>query len=571
MIEDCFDPLEWGIDALTAREMGRFDARGRRRVSAGRVGEVWAPRAVSDRVPDIERIALGCDNGGWDWQTRPPHLAFRHVQPVSYPGLNAWTTADDAAFAERWTTDLDVAVDEFIVAYQSAWYLALAETKPEFNAVARFVQELIDSGTIEPEQRKGYTREQLLAYKQHSALRAGPFNITVLRRTWEFPTIRNCVCCGAEHYFDLVPHYLIRTFGRPGVCVPCMHGARYGEMNGGPFTRIQILAALREFADVTRKAPTAMRFRDSLLMEDLDDTERGIAVALLLTIPTSKEVLQITQCTSWAEVLKAAGIEKKKTRRQSKSTAESDDDLPASLLHGTSRGQQRSIDAQSEPLHASAPPVAEGQDPQSNSVEQQDHGDDGANVFRIATRVGEDEEPTTIAAIKVSEVDSANLELHLLDDESGAAPPVKLYWRVGRKRLLKADFDHSELGPGEATVTIRPASFPDEETNDGDGAAVDESEAVGLDDNIIDANIALDDEPEFVILLLNADYIPIEGLCPNWYDGVVTVDVPIAFEDLATESWEMRITLRPRDEPSTNDYDDHETLVYDDYGYTEYM
>jgi hypothetical protein len=143
MVEDPHDPIEWGIDPATAKDLGRFDPNvGLPRVSSGRFGELWPPRAVSERVRGVERIARNADPGRWYWHTRPPHPAFRRIEPVTSPRLNAWTAEDDAIFAEKWTEDLDHIVDEYIAVYQSAWPEAIAVTKPESNAVSRFVHEV---------------------------------------------------------------------------------------------------------------------------------------------------------------------------------------------------------------------------------------------------------------------------------------------------------------------------------------------------------------------------------------------------------------------------------------------
>jgi hypothetical protein len=185
-------------------------------------------------------------------------------------------------------------VDEFISVYQSAWPEAIAVAKPESNAVSQFVHDLIRSGDLDE-------------YKLWDALQTGPFNVSVLRRTWEFPTARTCACCGAKHYYDLARYYLIRTFGAPGICAPCMLQARYGETSVGPFGRSQVLGALREFANMTKTIPSSS-FRQAVYTAAMSEADRGIVVALLLTIPESAQVLRITNCSSWLKVLQAAGI-----------------------------------------------------------------------------------------------------------------------------------------------------------------------------------------------------------------------------------------------------------------------
>jgi hypothetical protein len=102
-----------------------------------------------------------------------------------------------------------------------------------------------------------------------------------------------------------------------------MYGARYGERTAMDFTAGQVLTALRDFAELTGTVPSAKSFRESLLMPGLRDTDRGIAVALLLTIPTSDEVLAITDCSSWSQVLQHAGIAKPVRRRARTSTPSS--------------------------------------------------------------------------------------------------------------------------------------------------------------------------------------------------------------------------------------------------------
>lgn len=303
-----FDPLEWGIDPATANDIRRFDPhRGLPRVSAGRFGPLWPSQAVSSWVPDIEEIASLVEAEYWYWETKPPDPVFRRLEDVSSHRLNAWTTDDDALLAERWTDDLNDTVDEYISVYQSAWPTAIAVAKPESNPVSRFIHDLVMSDDFKVKPRKGYSRESLLQYKLGNALETGPFNITVLRRTWDFPTVRRCVCCGAEHYYDVARYSLIRSFGPPGICAPCMTAACYGESYSGPFERIGILSALRDFADVTNTIP-ASSFRQNVYTAGMSDADRGVVIALLLAIPSSPTVLDITGCSTWLKVLQAAGI-----------------------------------------------------------------------------------------------------------------------------------------------------------------------------------------------------------------------------------------------------------------------
>lgn len=306
MIDDPYDPARWGIDSVTAADILRFDAPGLPRISSGRFGDMWPTRALTARVPDIEEIATHADSGGWYWETTPPHPVFRRIEDVDSPRLNAWTTEDNASLTAKWTPELDNVVDEFIDVYGSAWPDAISVAAPESNAVTGFVHDLIASGDIDVRSREGYTREVLLSYKLANALATGPFNVTVLRRSWNFPTVRTCVCCGAEHYYDLARYYLIRTFGGPGICAPCMRGARYGDV---PLvrSRSQILGALRDYSDLTSTTP-ARTFRESVYTAAMSDEDRGLAIALLLSIPDSAVVMEATNCSNWLNVLRAAGI-----------------------------------------------------------------------------------------------------------------------------------------------------------------------------------------------------------------------------------------------------------------------
>lgn len=308
MPDNPFDPLEWGIDPVTASDIRSFEPhRGLPRVSAGRFGPLWPSRTVSSWVPDIEEIATLVEAESWYWETKPPHPAFRRIEDVSSPRLNAWTTDDDALLSERWPDHLNEIVDEYISVYQSAWPAAIAVAKPESNPVSRFIHDLVMSDDFTVKPRKGYSRESLLQYKLANALETGPFNVTILRRNWDFPTVRRCVCCGGDHYYDLARYSLIRGFGSPGICAPCMTAARYGESYSGPFERSEILGALRDFADMTKTIP-ASSFRESVYTAGMSDADRGVVIALLLAIPSSPIVLHVTGCSTWLQVLQAAGI-----------------------------------------------------------------------------------------------------------------------------------------------------------------------------------------------------------------------------------------------------------------------
>lgn len=305
--EPPYDPTYWGIDGQTAKEIDSFARPGLPRIPRARFGEIDPPSAVTDHIPDIAQfVGHQSDPGRWYWNTKPPHPEFRRREDVASPRLNAWTTEDDALFAARWTPDLDAVVDDFIEVYRSAWSLALEQAKPESNAIAALIHDLIRSGDIATE-KKGSEREHLMRYKLANAFETGPFNLTVARRTWEFPTMRYCGCCGAAHYFDVVTRPLLRIFGKPGICAACMTGARYGDTNVGPFSRSQVLGSLRQFADITKMTPGST-FRDAVYAAAMSDDDRGLVVALLITIPTPAHLRSITGSSSWAKVLQAAGI-----------------------------------------------------------------------------------------------------------------------------------------------------------------------------------------------------------------------------------------------------------------------
>lgn len=305
MSSDPFDPLRWGIDATTAKSIGTFKL-GPKYVRMGRISEICPPPAVSDRVPGVDQIAREADSGRWFWQTAPPDPLFRRVDRDLNLRTTSWIEADDNAFAQAWTEDLDGTVDEFISLYRSAWSAVIARSQPESNPVSRFINTLIQSGAISHTPRS-VKPEHVAWYRLKNALKYGPFNVTVLRRTWEFPTVRTCACCGAEHYYDLARDYLIHAFGPPGICAPCMLAARYGESITTYSNRSQILGALRDFADLTKTIP-ASTFRESVYTGGMSATDRGVVIALLASLPESKKLLDITGCWSWLEVLQAAGI-----------------------------------------------------------------------------------------------------------------------------------------------------------------------------------------------------------------------------------------------------------------------
>lgn len=148
------------------------------------------------------------------------------------------------------------------------------------------MHDLVLADGLRPVKIAGYTHDQLVQHKLYNALDAGPFNITVSRRTWEFPTVRTCSCCGASHYFDLARYYLIRHFGPPGICAPCMLTTRFG-LNAYEFNRSEILSAFRAFADATDTIPSS-NFHENLYTSAMSDVDRGIVVALLMSIPGSR-------------------------------------------------------------------------------------------------------------------------------------------------------------------------------------------------------------------------------------------------------------------------------------------
>lgn len=82
MVGNPYDPVRWGIDPVTARELQQFDGGALGRVSAGRFGEVAPPQAVSDRVTRIDSLVRSADRGGWYWETRRPRIpASRRREP----------------------------------------------------------------------------------------------------------------------------------------------------------------------------------------------------------------------------------------------------------------------------------------------------------------------------------------------------------------------------------------------------------------------------------------------------------------------------------------------------------
>lgn len=308
MVEDPFDPLEWGIEARTAADIWRFDGPGRLQASHGRITDPWPARAISDRVPKIERIARGLDHGRWFWHTRPPHPSLRHTEPPSSPRLNAWTPDDDAALTDRWTVELDHVVDGYISHYRSAWHDVLATARPESNAISLFIHDSIRSGGLRPPKRRGYPTEVLLDYKLANATINFPFNVTCARRQWEFPTERICACCGAAHYYDVADPELIRRYGEPGICAPCMDGALRGQPHFRVVTRTEILASVRELAELTKLVP-GKSFREAVYTAGMSASDRAIVVALLLSIPSPSALMGATSSSSWLQLLKAAGVE----------------------------------------------------------------------------------------------------------------------------------------------------------------------------------------------------------------------------------------------------------------------
>lgn len=447
-MDDPRDPLEWGIDARTAAQRGRFGDKGLGRVSLGRISEVWPPRLVSERVPQIARLARSCDQGRWYWETTPPHPEFRRLDPVDYPSLNSWTVADDAVLAAAWPSELNTVVDEFIEVYGSAWHVALGDAKPHSTAVGRFVSGLVESGALDRPARKGYTRAALRAYKVSSALTYGVFNVTVERRSWPFPTRRICACCGAEHYFDLARHYMIRSFGRPGICAPCMHGARYGELAAMDFTAGQILAALRDFAELTGTVPSAKSFRESLLMPGLSESDRGIAVALLLTIPTSDEVLAITNCSSWSKVLQTAGIAKP-VRGRPRQSAPSSQPAPAVVANDDQHSP--TLDEQDAPQPTLRYPVVSLN--HENTLKGRAKG---TPVVQIAVEMDDPGHTVVVGGVSAAVDDTGNVCLQLRDgdgvlvhtfvlDQEDPAGPLEA--------LLGCEL--GELGSAEILVGLR--------------------------------------------------------------------------------------------------------------------
>ena len=452
-MDDPRDPFEWGIDARTAAQRGRFGDKGLGRVSSGRISEVWPPRLVSERVPQVARLARSCDRGRWYWETTPPHPEFRRLDPVDYPALNAWTVADDAVLTAAWPPELNNVVDEFIAIYGSAWHVALGDAKPQSTAVGRFAADLVESGALDGPARKGYPRAQLRAYKVFTALTYGVFNVSVARRSWPFPTRRICACCGAEHYFDLARHYLIRSFGRPGICAPCMQGARYGELAAMDFTAGQILAALQDFAELTGTVPSTRSFRESLLMPGLSDTDRGIAVALLLTIPTSDEVLAITNCSSWSKVLQEAGIAKPVRRRPSQSTPSSQP-VPAIAANDDQHSPTRDEQDAAQPT-LRYPVVSLNHE---NTLKGQATG---TPVLQIAVEM-DNPRHTVVAGGVSAAVDDKGIVRLQLRDGNGALVHSFVLAREDVAGPLKAllGCELGELGSAEILVALRRLDAP---------------------------------------------------------------------------------------------------------------
>jgi hypothetical protein len=308
VVHNPFDPRAWGIDPATAQTLGSLAGPALPRQSRGRFSGIVPPKAIRALVPQIDQLALAADRGGWYWETRPPHPAFRRFDDVriARKPVNSWTPRDDLVLTEQWPASLDAVVDGFVELFQSQWSAAVAVTPPESNPVAAFVRDLVGSGKVEMPSFTEYTREQLISYKIYNALDRGVFNVTVARRGWEFPTARSCCCCGARHYYDLARYYLIRDFGIPGICPPCMVGARYG-LRQVDFDRDSILGALRHLSKLTGLVPDS-HFRDRVVTAGMDDHDRGAIVALMLAIPEPPEVLRVVGCADWLEVLKTAGI-----------------------------------------------------------------------------------------------------------------------------------------------------------------------------------------------------------------------------------------------------------------------
>ena len=183
-------------------------------------------------------------------------------------------------------------------------------------------------------------------------------------------------------------------------------------------------------------------------MPGLRDAYRGIAVALLLTLPTSDEVLAITNCSSWSKVLQEAGIAKPVGRRPSRSTPSSQ---PAPATAASDGQHSPTVDEEDAAQPTLGYPAVSLN--HENTVRAQTTG---APVVRVVVEMDHPRHTVVAGGVSAAVDDTGNVCLQLRDGD-GALVHTFALDRDGPAGPLEAllGCELGDFGSAEIRVALR--------------------------------------------------------------------------------------------------------------------
>lgn len=253
--------------------------------------------ALVDEFPQLAQHTSGAALTNVYLETYP---SLHEARPwVRYAG---WNDRAQAVLDAHWPTALDGYVADLISTYGGQWahafeFLAPVQ-QPDYVAA---LGELAATGELALDNM--YRGD--VAVTTSIALSVGSLRYGMGRFDWPFPMPMECGVCGQPSFYDFVRYWLIRRYGRPGICAPCLAAAAAGhDMVGDVDAAVTALTALARHAAVV----PPKSFRDDVTTVGIADERRRRIIAALLCVPSAAALQGAVGAGSWLEVLQRAGI-----------------------------------------------------------------------------------------------------------------------------------------------------------------------------------------------------------------------------------------------------------------------
>ena len=231
------------------------------------------------------------DRPAYSFHTEPGYCKNPHI-------LKWWTPAHDELLVKQ------------IEKEQWLWYWGIVE-----EVLAITPPETMESWQSEDPICSKYAWNNVLMYFAGS--RAEKLGLTGAIRK---PKWKTCPLCNNRFVEDSLPYPLVKRLGinQLDFCAPCLSDTLFQGSGNGALSRQDVLAYLRNLADVLQRVPSqnfGERMND---LHDLSAEERLAVLQVLKRKPTVDRVKELSG--SWLKALIEAGILEDGTRRTGRGT-----------------------------------------------------------------------------------------------------------------------------------------------------------------------------------------------------------------------------------------------------------